>query len=187
MNTKFFNAIRKTRYLALLTVFTLLTSQVWGDCNTYTLGWGAATGSNFTNFTNTSGEVTNLLSFSTAKNSSSSDPAYNSEQLRLYYNSSGKGGSITITPADGITITGFSMTTATTPSVKYTIDGGTATSVSASSKVYSVSNIAATTSLMIQNVNTTNTQLRISTIAISYCYEPTSLNNTAIGDRKSVV
>lgn len=141
---------------------------MWGD--TYTIGWGTASGTSSTNFTAVSGSVDGILSFSTAKNSSGSNPAYNSgsSELRLYYNAGGNGGSITLTPASGITITGFVMTTSTSPSVKYTADGGTATSVSATSNTYTVTGISASSSLMIQNVNTTNTQLRIKTIEISY-------------------
>lgn len=146
-------------------------SSAWAD-ETYILGWGTASGTSgtYTNFTVTSGSVTDIVSFTTAKNSSSTTPAYNSSnnELRLYYNSGGNGGSITLTPATGITITGFVMTTSTTPSVKYTVDGGNATSVSASNNTYTVTGISATSSLTIQNVNTSNTQLRIKTIAITY-------------------
>ncbi len=180
---KHFNLLNNFRWFAtIILLITLSVGQMWGACNTYTLGWGAASGSNYTNFTATSGSVTNLLSFSTAANSGSA-PAYNAnnKQLRLYFSSNQKGGSITITPVDGVTITGFVMATATNPSVKYTVDGGTATSVSRSSGSYTVTNIAATSSLKIQNVNITNTQLQISTIQISYTYEPTSLTNGTIG------
>lgn len=140
--------------------------------STYTIGWGTASGTSgtFTNFTTTSGTVNGILSWTSNKNSSSSNPAYNSSnnELRLYYNSGGAGGSITITPASGITFTGFSMTTSTTPSVKYKVNGGTATAVSQSESVYTATGFSATTSLEIQNVNTSNTQLRIKTIALTY-------------------
>ena len=139
---------------------------------THTIGWGTASGTEgtYTNFTDVSGSIINVLSFTTAKNSSSSNPAYNANasELRLYYASNGSGGSITITPASGITITDAVMTTSTSPSVQYSVDGGTATSVTASSNTYTISNISASSSLMIQNVNTTNTQLRIKTIALTY-------------------
>ena len=88
--------------------------------------------------------------------------------MRLYYNGQGNGGSITLTPASRVTIIGFVMTTTTSPSVKYTVDGGTAVAVSASSNTYTVSGISASSSLKIQNVNTSNTQLRIKTIQITY-------------------
>ena len=146
-------------------------SSAWAD-DTYILGWGNATGTTgtYTNFTSASGSVSGILSFTTSKNSSANDPAYNlkNKQLRLYYASNGKGGSITLTPASGIVITGAVIKSETTPSVKYSVDGGTATSVSQSSKVYTISGISATTSLTIQNVNTTNTQFQISTIEITY-------------------
>ena len=159
-----------TKMMLLVAVMLMGAGTAWAD--TYTIGWGTASGDDGTykNFKETNGSVTGILSFSTAKNSSSSVPAYNenNSELRLYYNSGGDGGSITITPANGITITGFVMTTSTSPSVKYTVDGGTATSVSVSSNTYTVSDISASTSLTIQNVNTSNTQLRIKTIQITY-------------------
>ncbi|MBQ7531488.1 MAG: hypothetical protein IJT12_07250 [Paludibacteraceae bacterium] len=165
-----------SRVVAVLCLLlTIGVGNAWGD-STYTLGWGTATGSSgtYTNFTTTSGSVTNIVSFSTAKNDGSNEPAYNSSssELRLYYNSGGNGGSITLTPASGIIITGFVMTTSTSPSVKYSVDGGSATSVSASSNTYTVSSITAYSSVTIQNVNTSNTQLRIKTIQISYTTAP---------------
>ena len=139
---------------------------------TYTIGWGTATGTTgtYTNFTETSGSVSGLLSFESAKNNSSNEPAYNasSSELRLYYNSQGKGGSITITPAEGVTFTQAVVTSSTTPNVSYSVDGGSATSASQSAGVYTISNISCSSSLTIQNVNTGNTQLRIKTIALTY-------------------
>lgn len=147
-------------------------TNLWAEDASYVLGWGDATGTvgTFTNFTATSGNVSGIVSFSTAKNSSSTAPAYNSnnKDLRLYYNAGGNGGSITLTPAEGVTITGFTMKTSTTPSVKYSVDGGTAQSTSVSNYMYTVTDISVTSSLEIQNVNTTNTQLRIKWILISY-------------------
>lgn len=159
--------------VALLTAILSFSAQgIASADSTYTLGWGTASGSEgtYTNFTATSGSVTGIVSFSAAKNESTSNPAYNSSnsELRLYYHTGGNGGSITLTPASGITITGFVMTTSTTPSVKYSVDGGSATSVTASKNTYTVSGISATSSIIIQNVNTSNTQLRIKTIQISY-------------------
>lgn len=156
--------------LALL-VFMMPSVVVWGQ-SVHTIGWGAASGEagTYTNFAATSGTVANVLSFTTAKNSSSTNPAYNASasELRLYYASNGNGGSITIEPSDGITITDVVMTTSTAPSVGYSVDGGDATTISATNNTYTISGISATNSLTIQNVNTTNTQLRISTIALTY-------------------
>ena len=162
-----------TRIMAVLAllVFMAPSMVVWGQ-SVHTIGWGAASGEagTYTNFAATSGTVANVLSFTTAKNSSSTNPAYNASasELRLYYASNGNGGSITIEPSDGITITDVVMTTSTAPSVGYSVDGGDATTISATNNTYTISGISATNSLTIQNVNTTNTQLRISTIALTY-------------------
>ncbi|MBR2155129.1 MAG: Ig-like domain-containing protein [Bacteroidaceae bacterium] len=146
-------------------------NSAWAD-NKYTIGWGTASGENSKNFEVTNGTIEGILSFNSAQNASTTKPAYNSssKELRLYYNSNGDGdgGSITLTPATGITITGFVMTTSTEPSVNYSVDGGTATSVTASSNIYTVTGISATESLTIQNVNKSNVQLRIKTIEITY-------------------
>jgi uncharacterized repeat protein (TIGR02543 family) len=166
----------KRRFTILTAALALLVSLaipmgMWGQ-TTHTIGWGTASGDagTYTNFTAVSGQVAGVLSFSSEKNNSGTSPAYNANasELRLYYASNGDGGSITITPASGVTITGAVMTTSTTPSVKYFVDGGTGTSVTASNSTYTISNISVSTSLKIQNVNTTNTQLRIKTIALTY-------------------
>ena len=145
------------------------------NSGTYIIGWGTATGTDgtFTNFSSVSGSVTDLLSFSSAQNSGTNVPAYSSkdQELRLYYSSTGDGYSITIIPVEGVTFTGFVVTassTSYTPTVKYSVNGGTATSISASSTAYTVAGLSASTSLTIQNGNTTNTQLRIKTIALTY-------------------
>lgn len=139
---------------------------------TYTIGWGTASGTagTYTNYTSISGSVTDLLSFQSYKNSASSNPAYNetNSELRLYYNSNANGGYIYITPAEGVTFTGFVMKTSTSPTVKYAVDGNSLTQVSCSNNTYTVSGISAESSLRIQNCNTSNTQLRIKTIAITY-------------------
>ena len=142
------------------------------------IGWGNATGTTgtYSNFTNISGSVNDILSFSSQKNNAQNNPTYNStdKELRLYYNSNGNGNSITITPAEKVTFTGFTMVTNTTPTVKYFVDGGSGTVATRSSYTYSADGFEATTSLKIQNANTSNTQLRISTILITYTVEDTS-------------
>lgn len=169
--------MKKLRYFCTLLLMAVA-GVAWAQTQeTHTIGWGTASGDagTFTNFDVTSGEVAGVLSFTSDKNSSSTAPAYNanSSELRLYYNSSGDGGSITITPKEGITITGAVITTSTLPAVAYYVDGGSATSVSGSSNTYTISNISASSSLKIQNVNTSNTQLRIKTIAITYTVSST--------------
>lgn len=165
----------KTIRLLFAMFLTLTASTVWAE--THTIGWGSATGTagTYTNFTATSGTVTNVVSFSTAKNSASSAPAYNSsdKELRLYYGS-GNGCSITLTPTTGVTITAVKITassTSYTPTVKYNVNGGTDITGTWSSATMTISGINATTSLKIRNANTSNKQLRIKTIQITYTAE----------------
>ena len=161
---------KKLRYFCTLLLMAVA-SVAWAQ-TTHTIGWGSASGDEgtYTNFEDVSGSVDGVLSFTTEKNGAGSNPAYNANasELRLYYGNGGNGGSITITPADGVTITGAVITTSTSPSVAYYVDGGDATSVTGSSNTYTISNISASSSLKIQNVNTSNTQLRIKKIAITY-------------------
>ncbi len=160
--------------LICLCMLTVGVGNVWAD--TYTLGWGDATGSNSTNFTDVSGSVTNVVSFSTAKNDATNAPFYSSSSnyLRLYYHSGGNGGSITLTPASDVTITAFTITTKSKPTTKYKVGSGalTAITLSGGSSPYtgSVSGLEVTSSssITIQNCNTSNTKLDIATITITY-------------------
>ena len=131
---------RETRNIvALCLAFFLCAGSLWAQ-TTHTIGWGTASGDagTYTNFTAVSGSVSGVCTFEAAKNDASSAPAYNanSSELRLYYAGSGKGGSIIITPAAGVTITGAVVTTSTTPSVVYYIDEGDPISVSVSENTY---------------------------------------------------
>ncbi len=129
---------------------------------------GTNSGSNYY-FQSNSGTITNVLTFSSAKNGSSNDPAYNSNssELRMYYSSKGNGGSITITANGGVTFSGFVLTADKTPTTKYTADAGTATQVTYSNRVATVTGLSCS-SITIQNCNTTNTQLTIKSIEITY-------------------
>lgn len=143
--------------------------------DTYTIGWGTATEGNFTNFTSNKGSIEGIVSFSCAKNSSSGVPQYNenNKNLRLYYSDTGNGASITLVPAEGVTITRAVITSDTSPLMNYYVDGGGAQSKEAWKKTYTISGIAATSSLKIQNANTTNTQLQIKTIQLTYTVSAT--------------
>ena len=116
-------------FFALFAMLALGVTNAWGAEETYTLGWGSASGTNYQNFTAVSGEVLNVLSFNSEQNNAGSAPAYNanSKELRLYFNDGGNGGSITLNPVTGVTITGVTITassTSYTPDVKYNVDGG---------------------------------------------------------------
>ena len=189
--------------LVLMTLSLILgVGNAWAD-SSYTLGWGSATGASgtYTNFTDVSGSVTGICSFSTAKNGANTVPAYNgtNSELRLYNGiqngSTTNGGSITITPASGVTITGFTITAASYPTTKYKVGTGDLTTLSLSGTTTytgSATGLSATNSspLFIQDCNSSNQQLKIKTIVITYTASSATLTvsggatSLAIGDSK---
>lgn len=132
-------------------------------------------------FTATSGDIDSNISFTTEKNSASSAPAFNasSAELRIYYSSNGDGGSVTLHAANGAVISAVKLTASSaayTPTVKYSVDEGGSETASLSEVTYTISGVAAASSLKIQNGNTSNTQLRVKTIEVTYSTDaPTSV------------
>lgn len=124
--------------------------------------------------TSTSGSyVDGKIKMSTDKGSASNVPAYNtnSTELRFYYHSSGNGGSATLTTDGSIEITSIVLTassTSYTPNVKYNVDDGTDVSGTWSGTTMTISNISAKETFKFRNANTTNKQLRIKSITITY-------------------
>ncbi len=112
------------------------------------------------------------ITISYAKNSAQTAPAYNKDgTLRLYYASNGEGGSATFTTDGSKKITGIIITAynnSYTPTVKYRVDGGSLVTGTWSDATMTMSGIAATNTLTIQNANTSNTQLRIKSIVLTY-------------------
>lgn len=131
-------------------------------------GWGQIIATS--NFGATSGSIDENISFTTQQNQSSTQPAWNtgSNELRLYYHSGGNGGSVTLQPAEGIVITNVVLTSSTSPTVKYNVDGGEDLTASLSGTTYTISDIEAGESLKIRNANTSNTQLRLTGITVTY-------------------
>lgn len=75
-----------------------------------------------TSFTKTSDNLDTYISYTTAKGGGTSNPAINSNQIRLYQNSSGTGGgTITITAAEGSTLNSVTIGSSMTTSIAYTI------------------------------------------------------------------
>ena len=108
------------------------------------------------------------ITVSYEKNDASSAPAYNKDgTMRLYYASTGNGGSATFTTDGTKKITKVVITATTTPTVKYCIDDITTANGTWNSKIMTISNIEATKTFEIQNANTSNTQLRISSIVFT--------------------
>lgn len=117
--------------------------------------------------------INEYLSFTTAKNSSSTNPKYynTGSAGRFYYNSSGDGGSLTLHTSNGAIITGLEIVAygSYTPTVKYSVDNQAQATASLNDVTYTINGIAAETSLLIQNANTSsNTQLRVVSLVITY-------------------
>lgn len=130
------------------------------------------------------GTIDANLSFKTSKNGSSNAPAYFTadKSLRFYFLASGDGGGINLTPKNGAKITNVTINAVTgnTPKVSYKVDGGTKVNATLAGTTYTISGVEAATSLSFQNANTTNTQLRIVSISVTY-----SLPTMAVGDINS--
>lgn len=120
-------------------------------------------------FSATSGSIDSNISFTTEKNSSATVPAFNT-QLRLYYSANGDGCSVTLIPANGAVINQVKISAVTnyTPTVQYNEDGGSDGTATLDGTTYTISGVAAAASLKIRNGNTTNTQLRITAIEVTY-------------------
>ena len=115
------------------------------------------------------------ITLTTAKNEGTTAPAYNAnnEELRLYYcktGTSGNGGSATLTTDGTIKITSVKIAAASgyTPTVNYSVDGGDLATGTWNDTTMTISGIEAKTSFMFQNANTSNLQLRIKSITITY-------------------
>lgn len=123
-----------------------------------------------------SGNIDPNLSFTTSKNGSSTAPTYftGDSSLRFYFIASGNGGGMTITPKNGAKISSITITgvTGNLPTVKYSVDGAASATATLTGNSYTVSGITAATSFMFQNANTTNTQLRVTSISVTYDIVP---------------
>ena len=79
-----------------------------------------------TSFSAISASMDSVISYACAKGGGTSNPAVNSNQIRLYQNSAGTGGGyITITAADGHKISSVTIGSSMKTKVAYTVDGGT--------------------------------------------------------------
>lgn len=164
-------------FIAVALLFVMALGTVNAERIVLTFGSGGM-------ITTTSGTINSYLSFSSAKNSSSTNAVGSYNDLRLYYAGNGNGGSITFKLANDAVINSVVLYAAPsrTPNLSYTIGAGTPTAVSLSGTVYTISGIAVTDSLTIQNVNTSNTQLRCDSMVITYkapCTTPVELSYPA--------
>ncbi|MFC6268726.1 T9SS type A sorting domain-containing protein [Frigoriflavimonas asaccharolytica] len=135
-----------------------------------------------------SGVVDANVSFTTSQNTGSNPPTYytTGAAIRFYADSStGIGGGMTLTPANGKKITNLVISAVSStyaPQISYSVDGGSPVSLTASSAgIYTISGINAVSSLTFyNNITGTSTQLRIPSIEVTYT------GSLAVNDIKSI-
>ena len=164
MKNSIFNAVCKTRYLALLVVLIFTCGNAWGESGSK-VAFGGTSGTS----------ADKCWSFTSAKNNATNAPAYSSSQLRLYYASNGNGCSATITAASGYKLTKIVIYTSTTsyrPTVKFydsASPSGTSTTPSwGTGTTLTYEPASSQSNITFQNANTSNTQLRTTYIEVYY-------------------
>ena len=122
----------------------------------------------------TEGTFNEFISFVGAQNEASSAPKYydNGTSVRFYAKSAtGNGSSMTLIPQAGYEITGLVINAtgaSNAPTIGVEVDGGDRVMYEADGAVYTLTGLHATSSLMFINAATSNTQLRITSITITY-------------------
>ena len=123
-------------------------------------------------FTATNASMDSNISYSTAKGGGTANPAANSGQIRLYQNSAGTGGgTITITAANGATLSSVTIGSAMATSIAYTIDSSTTKSATASlaqNGKYTVNDINATSITFYCMGTTSSTRLYVNYLSVTY-------------------
>ena len=113
------------------------------------------------------------VSYTTAKGGGTSNPAVNSDQIRLYQNSSGKpGGSITLSVAEGYKIKSATIGSGMNTTVAYSLDGATSPTSDkvslAASKTYTVNGLSASSITFYCMGTDKNTRLYVNYLSVTY-------------------
>ena len=125
-----------------------------------------------TTFSATSASMDSYISYTTAKGGGTSNPFISGGEIRLYQNSAGTGGgTITITAADGATLSSVSIGSSMKTSVAYTIGSSTTKSTTASLAAngkYTVNDINATSITFYCMGTTSSTRLYVNYLSVTY-------------------
>lgn len=122
----------------------------------------------------TAGDINDVISFIAAKNSASYAPRYynSGNAVRFYaHAASGNGSSMTLIPQAGYEITGLVINAtgaSNAPALGVEVDGGARVTYEADGAVYTISGLHAASSLMFINAASSNTQLRATSITVTY-------------------
>ncbi|WP_458628041.1 GEVED domain-containing protein [Winogradskyella sp. PC D3.3] len=116
----------------------------------------------------TSGALDSNIGFTTAKNSGTATPTINSGQLRLYQNGT-KGGSIIITPLNGVIITEVIVNASgTTGPAGYNVDGSFVSNLSTST-IYTMSGLSAATDVeFFQRDTSSSNRIYVDNFEVTY-------------------
>lgn len=120
----------------------------------------------------TTGSINANLNYSAAQNSSASAPAYytSGSSFRMYAGN-GDGNSYTITAVAGTSLNSLTINALSsyTPAVQYSVNGGAYQTATLAGTTYTITGLNAASSVKFRNAVTgSNTQLRISSLAINY-------------------
>lgn len=125
-----------------------------------------------TTFSATSASMDSYISYTTAKGGGTSNPAINGGEIRLYQNSAGTGGgTITITAANGATLSSVTIGSSMNTSVAYTIESSTTKSTTASlakNGKYTVNDINATSITFYCMGTSSSTRLYVNYLSVTY-------------------
>ena len=125
-----------------------------------------------TTFSATSASMDSYISYTTAKGGGTSNPLLSGGVIRLYQNSAGTGGgTITITAANGATLSSVSIGSSMNTSVAYTIESSTTKSTTASLAAngkYTVNDINATSITFYCMGTTSSTRLYVNYLSVTY-------------------
>ena len=162
---------REVRRLAAIMLVTLMAvGNVFADQVTFVFSEQGYTDAQVL----TAGDINDVISFTGAANAASNAPRYydNGLAVRFYANTGvGNGSSMTLIPQAGYEITGLVINAtgaSNAPTIGVEVDGGARVSYDADGAVYTISGFQATSSLMFINAATSNTQLRVTSITITY-------------------
>ena len=125
-----------------------------------------------TTFSAPSASMDSYISYTTARGGGTANPAINGGEIRLYQNSAGTGGgTITITAANGATLSSVSIGSSMNTSVAYTIESSTTKSTTASLAAngkYTVNDINATSITFYCMGTSSSSRLYVNYLSVTY-------------------
>lgn len=156
----------------------LFTLREWGGLLTLVMVWmcsvvvSAQTTVTKSSFTEVSGSLDEVVSYTTAKGGGTAAPAIYSNEIRLYQNSNGTGGgTITLKTTDGYKLNSVAIGSSMATKIAYTLDSETTKSATVSlSKggVYSVSDLEAQSITFYCMGTSSSSRLYVNSLSATY-------------------